>query len=86
VAVLEFSGNAFTPCMQDPSGVPLQVFAATNTRVLLMGTPASRRDADVRDAVSAQLNAMYSALAGRATVRYADAARRCSTTGAGPSR
>jgi acetyl esterase/lipase len=90
VAVIEFSGNAFTPCMQDSSGAPLRgdayyakyhadavealrTFSATNTRVILVGAPVSRRAVEERRRDAGRLNALYASLATVGGAEYAHA-------------
>jgi hypothetical protein len=90
VAVIEFSGNAFTPCMQDSSGAPvrgdayyatyradaveaLRTFSATNTRVIFVGAPVSRRAVEERRPDAGRLNAVYASLATAGGAGYADA-------------
>jgi acetyl esterase/lipase len=89
VAVLEFSGNAFTPCMRDAQGVSLtggpyyakyradavealRTFSATNTRVIFVGAPVTRRAVEERRRDAGRLNAVYASLATAGGAAYAD--------------
>ena len=89
-AVIEFSGNAFTPCMQDSSGAPLRgdayyaryfddavealrTFSATNTRVVFVGAPVSRRAAEERRPDAKRLNVLFASLATVGGAEYTDA-------------
>ena len=89
--VLEFTGNTFTPCVQDARGhglvdeaawakyradaqTAIDIFAPTNTRVFLAGSPISRAQEVTGDYHGGVINAMYREIAEQHDgVEYVDA-------------
>jgi len=87
--VIEFSGNAFTPCMY-ADGLPLRgdayyakyvadavealrIFTPLGTRVYFVGAPTSRQMATDHDPNAGRLAGLYSAVAELTGTEYVDA-------------
>jgi hypothetical protein len=85
VAIVQFSGNALTPCMADATGdgylaryradaeTAIAILRRSAERVFLVGAPIPRNAADNPDFKGGALNALYGELADAADVAYVDA-------------